>query len=131
MPILPRPTVNQAARGGNRHRECSKMLGVLDAAKLGLGHVQLWPLFLYYLFCFRLYTVVRVDKSVSEDILKAQSHFSQTDLCATFFLKSINCFCFWFWLCCLMFLWSLNFTTCPIFYIFILFLPLIADISEL
>lgn len=94
MPILPRPTVNQAARGGNRHRECSKMLGVLDAAKLGLGHVQLWPLFLYYLFCFRLYTVVRVDKSVSENILKAQSHFSQTDLCATFFLKKYKLFLF-------------------------------------
>lgn len=56
-----------------------------------------------------------------------QSYFSQTGLCATF-LKSVYCFCFWFWLCCLMLLWSLNFTTGPIFYIFILFLPLIADV---
>lgn len=36
--------------------------------------------------------------------------------------------CFGFWLCCLMWLWSLNFTTDPIFYMFILFLALITDI---
>lgn len=73
------------------------------------GHVQPQPLLFYCTGCCPDFSAVHEGLIILA--LKTKSRFFNRF--EGYIFQNTHRFCFWFWLCCLMLLWSLNFTTGP------------------